>query len=220
MSQQVAAAEHAALMDRVYHYTRYVYDISREYFLLGRDRMLRRMPLEPGQRILEMGCGTARNLIRLAQRCRKAHYYGLDASRAMLQVAGQKVRRSHLVGRVELRFCLAEQMHPLHTFGIEGGFDHIFFSYALSMMPTWDQALDASLEHLNPDGVVHIVDFWDQGGFPTFAGNFLKGFLAKFHVQHRPELMDRLMQLRNEGWQVDIREHWNRYAYLAEIRRA
>jgi S-adenosylmethionine-diacylgycerolhomoserine-N-methlytransferase len=54
-------------MDEMYRWTRYVYDFTRKYYLLGRDRLLRDMELKPGDRVLEIGCGTARNLIRLAR---------------------------------------------------------------------------------------------------------------------------------------------------------
>ena len=54
-------------MDRMYRLQRYFYDITRKYYLLGRDRLLREMDLAPDARVLEIGCGTARNLICLAR---------------------------------------------------------------------------------------------------------------------------------------------------------
>ncbi len=78
-------------MDRMYRWTRFVYDLSRKYYLLGRDRLLRQMELAPGDRVLEIGCGTARNLIRLARRRRDVACYGLDVSTEMLATARRKV---------------------------------------------------------------------------------------------------------------------------------
>lgn len=212
-----AVTDHAAMMDRIYRYTRHVYDLSREYFLLGRDRMLARIRPADGARVLEMGCGTARNLIRLARRYPRALYFGLDASRAMLEIAAQAARRAGVADRITLRFCYAEQMHPQETFGLAGGFDAIFFSYSLSMMPTWPQAIDAALRHLNPGGAMHVVDFWDQGGLPGFVARWLQRFLKQFHVEHHPELLQRLRALADEGWRVQIDSHYRRYAYLAAI---
>ena len=58
-----AADNHAALMDRVYRRQRHIYDFTRKYYLFGRDRLIDAMQPKPGARILEVGCGTARNLI-------------------------------------------------------------------------------------------------------------------------------------------------------------
>ena len=54
-------------MDRVYRYQRYIYDFTRKYYLFGRDRLIRELALKPGERVVEIGCGTARNLIRMAR---------------------------------------------------------------------------------------------------------------------------------------------------------
>ena len=47
-------------MDRMYRLQRYFYDATRKYYLLGRDRLLNEMDIQPGQHVLEAGCGTAR----------------------------------------------------------------------------------------------------------------------------------------------------------------
>ena len=61
-------ADQAAAMDRMYRVTRHVYDLTRAYYLLGRDRMLAQVATGPGSATCEVGCGTARNLIKLARR--------------------------------------------------------------------------------------------------------------------------------------------------------
>ena len=58
---------HAALMDRVYRRQRYIYDLTRRYYLFGRDKLIRELALKPGEAVVEVGCGTARNLIRIAR---------------------------------------------------------------------------------------------------------------------------------------------------------
>ena len=79
-------------MDRMYRFQRYFYDFTRKYYLLGRDRLLAEMDVQPGERILEAGCGTGRNLIILAKCHPKTYFYGLDASAAMLETALAKVK--------------------------------------------------------------------------------------------------------------------------------
>ena len=55
-------------MDAIYRYQRYIYDATRKYYLLGRDRMLDELAPPPGGSVLEIGCGTGRNLICAARR--------------------------------------------------------------------------------------------------------------------------------------------------------
>src|SRR5215213_206614 len=83
-------------MNRMYRHQRYFYDLTRKYYLLGRDRMLREMKISDGENVLEIGCGTARNLIILAKKHGGAHFFGLDASSEMLKTAQRKADAAHL----------------------------------------------------------------------------------------------------------------------------
>src|SRR5215813_2522280 len=87
-----SAAGHAVLMDRVYRHQRYFYDLTRKYYLLGRDRLVRDLDARPGESVVEIGCGTARNLIRIAGAYPNVRLYGLDASMEMLRTASDSVR--------------------------------------------------------------------------------------------------------------------------------
>ena len=82
---------HAALMDKVYRRQRYIYDLTRRYYLFGRDKMIRELALKPGEAVVEVGCGTARNLIRIARLYPGAELFGLDASQPEFWQKGLKV---------------------------------------------------------------------------------------------------------------------------------
>lgn len=53
---------HAGLMDGMYRYQRHIYDLTRKYYLLGRDKAIRSLGVPKGGTLLEVGCGTGRNL--------------------------------------------------------------------------------------------------------------------------------------------------------------
>src|SRR6266852_5828304 len=94
--------------------------------------MIDRLSPRPSARIVEVGCGTARNLIRLARRYPDARLFGLDASHAMLETASIAITRAGLRDRVTLAQGYAEALSP-ELFGETTPFDNILFSYSLSM---------------------------------------------------------------------------------------
>jgi len=205
-------------MGRTYRWTRHVHDRTRPYYLLGRDAMLDQIARRPGGRVLEVGCGTARNLHVLDDQAPQHTLYGLDPSLAMLATAREKLERAGCTERVHLAQGLAEDLRPEKQFGVDKPFDIIFFSYVLSMIPSWGTALTAALHHLAPDGRLYIVDFWDQGDLPSPVGIALQSWLRLFDVETRPDLLRTLQTLDAEGgWSCSITPIARRYAYLATV---
>jgi len=207
-------------MDAMYRWTRYIYDFTRKYYLLGRDRLLDDMELRSGDHVIEIGCGTARNLIRLAKKRPDLHLYGLDVSTEMLATAAAKVKSAGLESRITLRHCFAEQLDYAKTFGLEAPFDAAFFSYSLSMIPTWPQAIDAALANIRRGAAFYVVDFWDQGSWPNWFRKILKFWLDLFHVHYRPELIEHLEKLDEQHvGKLTLQSVAGRYAYIAAFRK-
>ncbi|HCA60040.1 MAG TPA: methyltransferase type 12 [Blastocatellia bacterium] len=202
-------------MDRMYRLQRYFYDATRKYYLLGRDRLLDEMDVKPGEHVLEAGCGTARNLIILAKRHPKAHFYGLDASSAMLETAQAKVDSAGLKN-ITLKTALADDFRFDSTFELAKPFDKIFFSYSISMIPPWRESIENALQNLAPGGSLYIVDFYDQRDLPGSFARFLKWWLSKFHVTHWEGLMPFLGEMRGRH-DVKIEPLYRRYSFLAQI---
>lgn len=206
-------------MDQMYRLQRYFYDLTRKYYLLGRDQLLDEMNVQPGERVLEAGCGTARNLIILAKRHRESHFFGLDASSAMLATAQAKADAARVENAI-LKAALADDFTSDGTFGLPEKFDKIFFSYSISMIPPWRESIENALANLKPGGRLFIVDFYDQRDLPAPFRRFLKWWLAKFHVKFWPELMPHLESLETDGpAKVMIKPLFRRYSFIATISR-
>jgi S-adenosylmethionine-diacylgycerolhomoserine-N-methlytransferase len=204
-------------MNRMYRMQRYFYDLSRKYYLLGRDQLLDEMNVQPGDTVLEAGCGTARNLIILGKRHPQAKLFGLDASSAMLETAQAKVDAAG-VKNIDLKTALADDFKYDQTFGLTEPFDKIFFSYSISMIPPWKESIENALANLKPGGTLYIVDFYDQKDLPVPFRAFLKWWLAKFHVQFWEGLMSYLQTIdeRDLGT-LTLKPLFKRYSFIGEI---
>ncbi|RUW95862.1 class I SAM-dependent methyltransferase [Mesorhizobium sp. M8A.F.Ca.ET.059.01.1.1] len=210
-------ANHAELMDGVYRWQRHIYDLTRKYYLLGRDRLIAGLDVPPGGAVLELGCGTGRNIILAARAYPDARFFGLDISAEMLETASKAIDREGLSDRVVLARGDATDFDAKALFG-KGSFDRVFVSYSLSMIPGWEKTVSAALAALAPTGSLHIVDFGQQEGLPGWFRALLRGWLKKFHVTPRESLRDVLeSQAERTGATFCFRTLYRGYAWLAVI---
>src|SRR5699024_9494364 len=144
-------ASHAAHMDAIYRTQRHFYDLTRKYYLLGRDALIDGLEAPAGGSVLEIGCGTGRNLICAARRWPEARFYGIDISEAMLETARANVAKAGLADRISFAQGDATAFDAMALFGVEG-FDRVFQSYTLSMIPDWRGALREGVSKLAPGG--------------------------------------------------------------------
>ena len=206
------ASQHQKSMDRVYRFQRYFYDVTRPLFLPGRNRLLDTMAPGSGDRVLEVGCGTARNLLYLARKFQDATYYGVDISEEMLKTAQKNVTHSRVKDNIVLRCEAAENIDLQRTFSIDGKFDCVFFSYSLSMIPLWQDALEIAKSVLKPSGKLFIVDFQDMQRLPAPAGVCLKKWLSLFHVHPHESMLDEICRQFPNTQVVPL---WGGYAFMA-----
>lgn len=210
----------ATLMDGIYRYQRHIYDLTRKFYLLGRDKLIADLDPPPSGRILEIGCGTARNLIRIARRYPDAICYGVDVSDAMLATARRAIAQAGLSHRIHVARADATSFDPDHVFNVRG-FDRVMISYALSMIPPWQAVLRRASQMLAPKGALLIVDFGDQAGLPRLFKHLLYAWLAKFHVEPRRELAQEVRRLADEnGWRAQTWSPYRGYAICAAVARA
>ncbi len=133
-----------------------IYDATRWTFLFGRNAILREAAAagRPA-RILEVGCGTGKNIVPLCRLFPQAGITGVDLSETMLAVARRKT--APLGPRVRL-------LHGAYgpAFQNDQPWDLILFSYALSMFnPGFAEAIATARRDLVPGGHIAVVDFHD-----------------------------------------------------------
>ena len=180
-------------MERMYRPQLLIYDLTRKYYLFGRDAVIASLDARPGERLIDVGCGTGRNLEAIARRYPGVELFGLDAAGAMLETTEKRFRRLGLPTPLLAR-ATAEELDPQALFGI-GCADHVLFSYSLSMMDEPRLALERAALALAPGGRLHVVDFGPMDGLPRPLAGLMRGWLARFDVHHRPEIAPTLRQL-------------------------
>lgn len=210
----------ATEMDAIYRVQRHIYDASRKFYLLGRDGLLDALAPPPGGTVLEIGCGTGRNLILAARRYPDAHLYGVDVSKAMLETAAASVEKAGLSARIHLAQADARTLDPEGVFGVLA-FDRVFVSYALSMIPPWREALVRALAAVRPGGSLHIVDFGEQSGLPCAFRTGLRAWLKRFSVEPRADLEAELVRLAGAaGARLTFARPFRDYACSAVVQKA
>ncbi len=209
----------ALRMDRMYGWQTGIYDATRRPYLLGRDRLIESLAPPLNGRVLEIGCGTGRNLIRAARRWPHATYFGFDVSPVMLEKARQEVDWADLDDSI--RVTLADAVtFPKGIFG-DAPFHRIYFSYTLSMIPEWEAALDRAAETIPPGGCLMIADFGDQHDLPWLFRRVLGAWLGLFDVTPRLELEAVLRATAARyGLKCDFVSLYRGYTFLAALRRS
>lgn len=204
-------------MDAIYRFQRYFYDLTRKPYLLGRDTLIRELAIPPSGTVLEIGCGTARNLLCIARRYPTARCFGIDVSNAMLRTARASIRRARAGDRVRAQFADATTFDPMPLFGVDC-FDRVVISYALSMIPDWRAVLECSARRLAPNGALHVVDFGDQAELPGWFRQGLFAWLNSFSVTPRLDLCEQLGSVaRSVDQPCRFRKLYKGYAVLGEI---
>jgi S-adenosylmethionine-diacylgycerolhomoserine-N-methlytransferase len=173
----------------------------------------------PGDSVLEIGCGTGRNLIVAARRYPLARFFGIDISSVMLGSAMTAIGRARLSSRIVVARADATRFDPLDLFG-EQQFARVFSSYSLSMIPAWPTVLDSALRLLAAGGELHVIDFGRQEHLPSWFGTGLRSWLRLFEVAPRDDLERTLIFLGEElGARVTVERPYGGYAQYAIVRR-
>jgi S-adenosylmethionine-diacylgycerolhomoserine-N-methlytransferase len=206
------------LMNRTYRHQRHVYDFTRKYYLLGRDRLIAELAPRQGDAVLEIGCGTGRNLTTAAARYPGARLFGIDVSTQMLTTAIATIARAGLASQIRVAHADATRFDPQVLFGI-ARFERIFISYSLSMIPDWQAVIDGSISSLAPGGELHIVDFGGQQRLPGMFRALLRRWLTLFHVTPRDE-METVLRARAQAAGASLRfeRPYRDYAQSAVLR--
>ena len=122
---------------------------------------MRGLDLPEGGRLLDVGGGTGSNLEQLGERISGLGRVEIvDLCPSLLKVAEERIQR-HAWSNVRTVLTDATTYVP------ETPVDVVTFSYSLTMIPSWHQAIDRAYEALNPGGMIGVVDFYISRKWPA-----------------------------------------------------
>lgn len=191
-------SSHRETMTNYYKIQSRFYDSTRWAFLYGRKRLIEKLEVRPGERVLEIGCGTGANFRAIQDGLQNTgELIGIDCSSPMLRKAEHRV---HQNGWTNVR--LLDQEYGKEAIA-EGQADVVLFSYSLSMIEDWRQALACAHSELRFGGRTGVLDFCKAAN----SSNWFAEWLAVNHVRaDRPypqdlqRLFDERTYMRYDAW--------------------
>ncbi len=143
------------LIRRRYNRLASIYPLFNLVFFLPpgiRGRAVRRLDLKPGNKVLEVGCGTGRNLPHLVEAVGPAgEVFGVDCCEGMLAKARKLCEQHRWRNATLLQQDAAEMVLP-------GLVDGVLFSLCYSVMPKPREVLAQAWKYLSPNRHVVIMD--------------------------------------------------------------
>jgi ubiquinone/menaquinone biosynthesis C-methylase UbiE len=128
--------------------------MERPLYRAGRVAAIAGLALRPGDRVLDVGCGTGLNFpLLVAAVGGSGEVVGVDASAAMLRQARRRITR-HAWGNVSVLAGDAAALGSLLT----GPFDAVLFTYSLAVIDDWRPAWLEALGLLGAGGRVGVAD--------------------------------------------------------------
>lgn len=125
------------------------------------ERGIEKLRVKPGEKVLDIGCGTGHGLLVLARSVgEQGLVYGIDISEGMLGVARRRIEKAGLSNRVELTREDASHLSYPSDF-----FDAVFMSFTLELFDTPEipQVLAECRRVLTPKGRICVVAMSKRG---------------------------------------------------------
>ena len=135
------------------------YDLSANlYQLMGfrehayRTRAVDALDLKPGDTVVELGCGTGLNLPLLERAIGpNGRIIGVDLTKPMLDQARERIARQ---GWQNVELVQSDAA----GYTLPDGLDGVISSFAITLVPEYDQVIGAAAKALKPGGKIAILD--------------------------------------------------------------
>lgn len=151
----VRGKDHAARMESFYGGQADAYDGFRKRLLRGREELYKSIDVPEDGVWVDMGGGTGSNLECIGDDIRKLKKaYVVDLAGSLLEVASKRMKDRGWDNAEAVEADATTWTPP------EGQADVVTFSYSLTMIPDWFDAIENARRILKPGGRIGVVDFY------------------------------------------------------------
>ena len=166
-------------VERVYSSYASVYDQTfGKVFQQSREAAVRGLPVQPGDRVLEVGVGTGEALPLYPTNC---EILGIDLSEGMLEKAHDRVRE-HELDHVSLQQMDAGQMEFM-----DDSFDIVMAAYVVTAVPDYRKVVNEMIRVCKPGGLIVMLNHFSNGNKVIAAVEKFISPLCK-HIGFRTDL--------------------------------
>lgn len=174
------------------------------------DMLIAEMDVAPGGRVLDVGSGTGRPAVRLAQ-ARDVEVVGVTISRTQVEIATERAATAGLSDRVRFQYANAMEL-PFE----DGSFDAAWALESLLHMPDRLTVLRETARVLRPGGRLVLADpVLRSPDLSDKQRSLLNDFYDMFKVVHIPPVDAYPALVRDAGFQfdklIDVGDHTDRY---------
>lgn len=155
-----------------------------------REEAIRRLDLNPGDKVLDLGCGTGLNFKYIEERTGPQGFIlGIDSSFGMLHQARDCIKRNKWSNIALIQGDLTEIAFSNHA---NEQFDAVIFSYLLTTLSRYKAAIDSAFQVLKRGGRIVLADDRLPSGW--FAGPkvMVKKLINDGWVNYKSEIVQRL----------------------------
>jgi ubiquinone/menaquinone biosynthesis C-methylase UbiE len=132
-----------------------------------KNTLVKAAQVQPDQRVLDLGCGTATLALLIKQAQPNAEVVGIDGDEKVLTIARQKISQSGTMITLD-HGMVYDLPYP------DNSFDHVFSSLLFHHLSTENKlrAIHEVFRVLRPGGRLHIAD-WGKAANPLMRALFL-----------------------------------------------
>jgi len=187
-----------------------LYDSKCDFVFQYGESVLELLDVKPGERILDLGCGTAHLTNKVKDH--GAEVIGIDASEDMVAKAKESFRS------IDFRVADAADFH------FDEPFDAVFSNAVLHWVHKADEAIKCVYDSLKPGGRF-VAEMGGKGNnarvmkaLRQMLGKYGHADLAKRKMWYFPSLGDYTTRLENAGFRVTFAVHFDRATLLKDGR--
>ncbi|MEZ6047855.1 MAG: methyltransferase domain-containing protein [Planctomycetaceae bacterium] len=214
IASRIEGETHADRLNSFYQRQATGYDQFRRRLLHGRQELFQQLEIPENGIWIDLGAGTGENAELWGGRIDQLQKaYLVDLCQPLLNVCQQRISEQNWSNVVAVCGDATQYVPP------ERQVDLVTFSYSLTMIPDWIQAVNHAWDLIKPGGTLGIVDFYVSRKYPAddlqkhswFQQNFWPVWFANDNVylnrDHLPYLLERFEL-------VSLEEHQGKIPYI------